>query len=115
MTYGLSQSTYQRICDVLRRHPEVEQAILYGSRARGNYRNGSDIDLTLRGGADLTLSVLYRIMDELDDLLLPYTIDLSLQAKITDAALLARIEGEGVTFCQRVPRPVTERDTEPAL
>jgi predicted nucleotidyltransferase len=75
MKYGLPQSTLKKICGVLRRPPQVERADLYGSRAKGNYQRGSDIDLTLCGGADLTLNVLYRIMDELDDLLLPYTID----------------------------------------
>jgi predicted nucleotidyltransferase len=43
---------------------QVDKAILYGSHAKGVDKNGSDIDLTLRGGADLTLNVLYKIMDE---------------------------------------------------
>ncbi len=54
MTYGLSPATLQKIGEVLKRHPQVTQAILYGSRAKGTYQNGSDIDLTLCGGADLT-------------------------------------------------------------
>ena len=62
MKYGLPQSTFQKICGILSRYPQVEQAILYGSRAKGNYKNGSDIDLTLRGGADLTLRVTGRIV-----------------------------------------------------
>ena len=84
LRFGLKEATIQKICAVLTRYPQVERAILYGSRAKGNYKNGSDIDLTLRGGADLTLRVLYRIMDEIDDLLLPYTIDLSIYADISD-------------------------------
>jgi uncharacterized protein len=63
MTIGLSDATVQAIRDVLQRYPQVHQAILYGSRAIGTYKSGSDIDLTLK--------VLYRIMDDLDDLLLP--------------------------------------------
>ena len=50
--------------------------MIYGSRAKGNYKNGSDIDLTLYGGKDLTLNILSKMLREIDDLLLPYTIDL---------------------------------------
>src|SRR3989304_7185294 len=98
MKYGLPQSTVQKIGAVLRRYPQVEKAILYGSRAKGNYKNGSDIDLTLRGGADLTLKVLYRISDDLDDLLLPYTIDLSILSQIGDPDVVEHIQRVGVTF-----------------
>ena len=80
---------------------EVEKAILYGSRARGDYRNGSDIDLTLCGGGDLTLSVRNRIAVELDDLLLPYMIDLSIFRDISDPDMIAHI--------QRVGTPVYEK------
>ena len=99
--FGLKEATIQKICVILARYPQVEQALLYGSRAKGNYKNGSDIDLTLRGGADLTLPVLYRIMDELDDLLLPYTIDLSIYANINDADVRAHIQRVGVTFYRK--------------
>ena len=61
----------------------------------------TDIDLTLHGGADLTLQVLYRIMDELDDLLLPYTIDLSIYANIGDPDVIAHIQRVGVTFYEK--------------
>jgi uncharacterized protein len=101
MRYGLKESVIQQISAVLARHPQVDQAILYGSRAKGNYKNGSDIDLALCGGADLTLRVLYRIMDEIDDLLMPYTIDLSILSHITDADVVEHIERVGVTFYEK--------------
>lgn len=101
MKYGLKETTIQRICAVLARFPQVDKAVLYGSRAKGNYRNGSDIDLTLRDGADLTLRVVYRIVDELDDLLLPYTIDLSIYANISDPDVIEHIHRVGVTFYEK--------------
>jgi uncharacterized protein len=101
MAYGLKESTIQKICTVLARYPQVDKAVLYGSRAKGNYRNGSDIDLTLYGEANLNLQVFYRIMDEIDDLLLPYTIDLSIFSNITDAEVVAHIERMGVTFYEK--------------
>lgn len=78
LRFGLKEIAIEKLCGVFANHPQVDKAVIYGSRAKGNYKNGSDIDLTLRGGADLTTSVLYKILDEIDDLLLPYTIDLSI-------------------------------------
>lgn len=101
MKYGLPQSAIERINAVLSRYPQVDKAILYGSRAKGNYKNGSDIDLTLRGGADLTLNVIYKILNDLDELLLPYTIDLSIFDAISDLDGLEHIERVGVTFYDR--------------
>ena len=101
MKYGLPDAAIKKICTVLGRHPQVRQAILYGSRAKGTHKHGSDIDLTLRGGADMTLSVLYRIMDELDDLLLPYTIDLSIYAHIDDPDVMAHIRRVGLVFYEQ--------------
>ena len=57
--FGLKETTIQKICGVFAKYPQVEKAVLYGSRAKGNYKNGADIDLTLNGGADLTLQMLY--------------------------------------------------------
>ena len=98
MKYGLQQSVVQKICAVLNRYPQVEKAILYGSRAKGNYKNGSDIDLTLHGGEDLTLNTIYKILSDLDDLLLPYTIDLSIFNTIGDPDVIEHIQRVGVTF-----------------
>ncbi len=99
--FGLPETTVQGISAVLTHYPQVRQAILYGSRAKGSYKHGSDIDLTLRGGADLTWHVLYQIMDELDELLLPYTIDLSLYDDVADPDLIAHIQRVGVTFYEK--------------
>lgn len=101
MRYGLPEATMQKICATLRRYPQVEQAILYGSRAKGNYKNGSDIDLTLRGSPGLTLHLLYEILDDLDDLLLPYTIDLSIVDRIDDPDLIEHIQRVGVIFYEK--------------
>jgi len=98
MKYGLPQSAVEKICAVLSHYSQVEKAILYGSRAKGNFKNGSDIDLTLRGGADLSLNVIYKILDDLDELLLPYTIDLSIFNDIGDPDVIEHIQRVGVTF-----------------
>jgi len=101
LRFGLKEATIQKICDVLARYPQVEKAVLYGSRAKGDYKNGSDIDLTLQGGEDLTLTIMYGIMAEFDNLLLPYTIDLSIYRDIKDEDVIDHIKRVGVTFYEK--------------
>ena len=101
MKFGLKESVIEKICLVFKKFPEIEKAVLYGSRAKGNFRNGSDIDLTLFGENDLTLNKLYKIMDELDDLLLPYSFDLSIHSLIDDEEVLEHIQRVGVVFYQK--------------
>lgn len=96
LRFGLKETTIEQLCFVFAHYPEVQQAILYGSRAKGTYKNGSDIDITLVGNDEaLTLEVLYRIMEEIDELLLPYMVDLSLFHKITDTDVRNHIERVG--------------------
>ncbi len=98
--FGLKPSTIEKINAVFARHPQIEQVVLYGSRAKGNYRPGSDVDLTILGEA-VTLSQLLQIELELDDLLLPYKIDLSLLHRIEDPELRAHIRRVGKVFYAR--------------
>lgn len=100
MNHGLSDSTVAKIRGVLARFPAIDKAVLYGSRAKGNYRPGSDIDLTLPG-AMLTPRLL---ADALDELLLPYSIDLSLFEQLNHADLREHIERVGVVLYQRAAR-----------
>ena len=101
MQYGLSDQTLKKIRNVLMRYPEVEEAVLYGSRARGDYKNGSDIDLTLRGGDALTHTILSRIANDLDDQLLPYTIDLSILGNIRNPEMVEQIKCVGIAFYKK--------------
>ena len=104
MNHGLSAPTVEKIHGVLSRHPEVEKAILYGSRAKGNYKNGSDIDLTLTGGG-LDGGIRGQIDEELDDLLLPYEFDLSLMSSLSHPALLDHIRRVGVVLYEKSAAP----------
>ena len=99
--FGLEENDIQSICAVFSRDPRIEKAVLYGSRAKGNYKTGSDIDLTLLGGEALTLEALYRVMDDIDDLLLPYTFDLSIFRQINDPELVSHIQRVGITFYEK--------------
>ena len=103
MKYGLPERTVAQICAALAQYPAVERAVLYGSRAKGNYKPGSDIDLTLFG-VGLTSRLCATIAEALDDLLLPYTIDLSVFAELKHPELEAHIQRVGVVFYKRQDR-----------
>jgi len=100
MRFGLSEQTIARIGSVLARHPGVQKAVLYGSRAKGNHKPGSDIDLTLYG-EELSHKEMDRILEELDELDLPYTIDLSVFGQLSHDGLRDHIERVGVEFYAR--------------
>lgn len=97
LTFGLTELTINKINSILRKYSEVEKALLYGSRAKGNYKNGSDIDLALFG-ENLTLSILFGIKNDLDDLLLPYKMDLSIFHNIENPDLIDHIQRVGKIF-----------------
>jgi uncharacterized protein len=100
MNHGLSENTIERLLGVLAHYHEVEKAVLYGSRAKGTHRPGSDIDLTLCGGG-LDHTLLSRIDNELDDLLLPYRIDLSLMSSLNHPSLIDHIRRVGVVLYEK--------------
>ena len=97
MRFGLKEEVIQAIINVLASHPEVGKALLYGSRVKGTYKPASDIDLTVIGEA-IDMSILNKISWELDDLLLPYTFDLSIYHHLEDPDLMDHINRVGVVF-----------------
>ncbi len=100
--FGLSQQDIQAICGCFARFPAIRKVIIYGSRAKGNYKPGSDIDLTICDD-QFSLADLMRLEVELDDLLLPYKIDLSLKSRITNPELIDHIERIGKVFYPPTP------------
>lgn len=100
LPYGLKQETIDRINNIFDRYSNIEKVILYGSRAKGNYLPGSDIDLTLKGDG-INLEEINKISNELDDLLLPYSFDLSIFNQISNPDLTGHIEREGKIFFKR--------------
>jgi predicted nucleotidyltransferase len=95
--FGLDEKTINALTSVLSRNDKIEKILLYGSRAKGNFKDGSDIDLTLVA-PKLDLSDLLRIEMEIDDLLLPYKVDLSLFHQIEGQDLLEHIKRVAVEF-----------------
>lgn len=97
MKFGLEEDTINKINGVFRQYENIDEVIVYGSRAKGNYKKGSDIDLTIKSET-FTLAELLQIENHLDDLLLPYKIDLSLFHQIANTELLEHIKRVGKIF-----------------
>ena len=74
---------------------------MYGSRAKGNYKNGSDIDLTLIGKNLNPDDSIYPLQKELDKLYLPYTFDISILSKLDKLEFINHILRVGKTFYQK--------------
>jgi len=87
------------ICGVLRRHREVREAKVFGSRAMARFEKNSDVDLALWG--DLDQRLIGRIMGELDELPLPYMFDVQGYDAIRHAPLKQHIDEVGKTLYQR--------------
>ena len=100
MRFGLSEATIASIQKVFEGFPEIEKVVLYGSRATGTFKPGSDIDLTMHGG-ELQASRQGDIAEALEELLLPYRVDLSIYADLEHAKLKENIERVGVVFYER--------------
>ena len=109
MRFGLHEKSIEKINNVLARHARVEKAVLYGSRAKGCFKPGSDIDLSLYGEG-LTSKDIDGISFELDDLLLPYDIDLNIFDALDHAAFREHIERVGVVFYKRANDDSSEQD-----
>ena len=74
MRFGLSDTVITELQDVFRRHANIEKVLIFGSRSKGNYRAGSDIDLAVVG-KDIDYNLLLTIQCEIDDLEMLYSID----------------------------------------
>ena len=111
MIPGIPQADSQRLLQLIHTHPLVQSVVLYGSRALGRQRAGSDIDLCLEAPS-MELGELLELGAELDDLLLPWQIDLQLRHLIAHEGLLAHIERAGQLLWERSPNA---SDPQPTL
>ena len=100
MQFGLKQTTIDKINSVFEKISELEQVIIYGSRANGNYRNGSDIDITLKG-ENLNYDILSKIIGDIDDLDTPYLFDISIFDQLNSPSLEEHINRVGKVFYQK--------------
>jgi uncharacterized protein len=100
LRFGLSQLAVDTLIAAISKYAAIDRAIVYGSRAKGNFREGSDIDLTL-DGRFLSAQDLSALWLELDESSLPYLIDISKLQDIQSADLLDHIKRVGIVLYER--------------
>lgn len=94
MNFGLNKKTLLTICNYFARQPEIAKVKIYGSRAMGKCKKGSDIDLaiyTVKGIGDIT----GRILTELNELPTPYFFDVTDYRHISHQPLKKHIDQRG--------------------
>ncbi len=95
--YGLEKTDLSVIVKALCSNKKVQQVILFGSRTTGNHRNGSDIDLALKGEG-LGLQDILDASLALDDLFLPYKFDVLIYDRVKETQLKNHIDIYGVAL-----------------
>lgn len=98
--FGLHNRTLTGLRRVFERYPEIEEVVVYGSRAVGNYREGSDIDICMKGEA-LTRDLCGRVWLDIDALNTPYLVDLSVYHLIESESLSEHIHRVGKTIYRK--------------
>jgi predicted nucleotidyltransferase len=94
MNFGLEETDYQNLIKVFSRHPKIEKVLLFGSRAKGTFRPGSDIDLVFYADK-LDFKEFLDVQIELDELELLQKIDLINGDTVQNPDLIAHIKRVG--------------------
>lgn len=106
--FGLLKTDLDEIIKYLVTIPEVEEAYVLGSRAKGNYHQGSDVDIALKG-QDLSFSIISKISYHLnEESVMPYRFDVLNYHDISNEELLAHILRVGKLFYQKLAMPALQ-------
>jgi Nucleotidyltransferase domain. len=99
--FGLTDADIEIITAIFQSHPEIKRVVIFGSRAMGNYKPGSDIDLALQGDAinNILADAVNIELNERSPL--PYKFDVVTYTKELDADLKTHIDSYGKIFYQK--------------
>ena len=101
MPFGLTDKDIEIIRSAIEAHPEIDEVLVFGSRAMGNYKHGSDVDLAIKG-TGVSLRIISRLTAQLnDELPLPYEFDVIDYASIDTPALTEHIDSAGKVLFSR--------------
>ncbi len=103
MKYGLSEKQLNELLAIVTSQPEVEQLVLFGSRALGTYKEASDIDLAIKG-SKVTDKTISRLKDAFEDSDLPFFVDVVDYQAIDKPKFKAHIDGKGVGLVNKCAR-----------
>ncbi|MBS7528121.1 nucleotidyltransferase domain-containing protein [Fusibacter paucivorans] len=99
--YGLLDRDLKYILRVMAHFTEIDEVVIFGSRAMGNYKKGSDVDLAIVGKR-IDRAILRRISDYLnEEYPLPYFFDVISYHDIANTELKAHIDQVGKVIYKR--------------
>jgi predicted nucleotidyltransferase len=102
MKYGLPERTLDTLNSIFTKYQGIKQVILYGSRAKGNYRNGSDIDLAIVTDGTFSYTDLLHISSDFEDSDMPYFVDALVYNELSNQELKSHIDRVGkVLYCMQ--------------
>lgn len=97
--YGLPKRTYNELLEYFQSQPSIEKVVLFGSRAKGTYHNGSDIDFAIWINDTNNVS---KILYDLDELPTPYKFDVINYKTLTHTEMKNNIDNEGKLFYKKL-------------
>lgn len=100
MKFGLKDNTLNKLYSVFAKFANIDKVVIYGSRAKGTHREGSDIDITLFGD-NLDYNLINKLSVEIYELNTPYLFDISIYSKLQSASLKEHIDRVGKVFYSR--------------
>jgi predicted nucleotidyltransferase len=98
---GLQDSDLDDILRIFQKNVRINKIILFGSRAKGTFKSGSDIDLAISGN-DLKINDILDLSIELDELDLPYKFDIIILERIKEKSLLEHISRVGIDIFNKL-------------
>ena len=99
-TTGISERFIKELLDYCSNHPKITRVVLFGSRARGDHSNRSDIDLAITT-QNCSHTVQNLISQEIEDMTTPYKIDILFTDRLQKEKLLFNINQEGVIIYEQ--------------
>jgi predicted nucleotidyltransferase len=97
--FGIYPKSYEEILSIIEDCSSIDEVIIYGSRAKGNFREGSDIDITLKG--NISKEDLNKLWHKLDDSFIPYKFDISVYKELKSESLKEHINRVGKVFYKK--------------
>lgn len=97
---GIKESIWDSLSKIFTRYVNIDEVVLFGSRAKGTFKNGSDIDICLKG-VDISTDTVIELMRAFDDLDLPYSFDLLIFDKISNDDLKDHIDRVGIVVYKK--------------
>ena len=98
MRYGLPDEHIKIILDYIARYSEIEEAVLFGSRALGTYKPGSDVDIALKGNKVDSFLAAHLKSEIEEETTLPYFFDFVAYSKLNHKDLIKHIDKYGVVL-----------------